>query len=77
MGDEGEGAHEEEQDCGTVLRVAVQLSGHSYQSQEPCCFEQANQCGGLGLGGGRGVYDIALQVLTHINRLHRQITKKV
>ena len=48
MGDEGEGAHEQEEDGGAVLRVAVELPGHADQSQQPGRLQQANQSGGLG-----------------------------
>lgn len=48
MGNEGEGAHEQEEDGGPVLRVAVELPGHTDQSQQPGRLQQANQSGGLG-----------------------------
>lgn len=51
VSDEGEGAHEEEEDGRAVLRVAVQLPGDAHQSQETSCFQQTNQSGGL-LGVG-------------------------
>lgn len=50
VGDEREGAHEQEEDGRAVFRVAVQLPRHAYQTQQPCRLQQANQSGGLRLG---------------------------
>lgn len=50
VGNEREGAHEQEQDGCAVFRVSVQLPRHAYQTQQPCGLQQANQSGGLGLG---------------------------
>lgn len=36
VGDEGEGAHEEEENCCAILRVTVQFPRYSHQSQQPC-----------------------------------------
>lgn len=47
MRNEGEGAHEEEQDGRAVLRVPVQLPGDAHQSQEAGRFQQPYQGGGL------------------------------
>lgn len=47
MSDEGKGAHEEEKDSCTVLRVAVQLPSYTHQSQETGSFQQTYQSSGL------------------------------
>lgn len=47
MSDQGEGAHEEEEDGRTILRVAIELPGHTDQSQKTSSFQQADQSGGL------------------------------
>ena len=52
VGDEGERAHEQEEDGSAVLRVAIELPGHADQSQQPGRLQQANQGGCLGLKGG-------------------------
>ena len=39
VGNEGEDAHEQHEDCSAVLRVAVQLPGYAHQSQEPRCLQ--------------------------------------
>lgn len=52
VSDEGESAHEEEEDSCTVLRVAVQLPGYTDQSQETSSFQQTDQSGGL-MGVGK------------------------
>ena len=39
VSDEGEGAHEQEEDGSSIFWVTVQLSGHSYQPQQPGCFQ--------------------------------------
>lgn len=35
VGNKGEGAHEEEEHCRTILRVTVQFPRYSHQSQQP------------------------------------------
>lgn len=47
MCNEGEGAHEEEEDGCAIFRVAVQLPGHAHQPEETGSFQQTNQGGGL------------------------------
>lgn len=47
MGDQSEGAHKKEEDGSAILRVAVQLPGHTDQSQQASRFQQPNQGGGL------------------------------
>lgn len=53
VGDEGEDAHEQHEDGGTVLRIAVQLAGDAHQPQETGRLQQTNQSGGL---TDRGIY---------------------
>ena len=53
MGDERKDAHEQHEHGRAVLRVAVQLAGHSHQSQETGRLQEPDERGGLGGGGGR------------------------
>ena len=41
--DEDEGGHQQEQDGGTVLRVAVELACDAHEPQQPCGLQQTNQ----------------------------------
>lgn len=52
VGDQSKGTHEEEEDGGAILRVAVQLPGHTNQSQQASCFQQTDQGGGLAAKAG-------------------------
>lgn len=52
VSDEGEGAHQKEEDSCSVLRVAIQFSGYTDQSQESSGFQQTDQSGGL-VGRGK------------------------
>ena len=54
VGDQRERAHEQEEDRRSVLRVAVQLTRHTDQSQQTGRLQQANQGGCLGREAGRG-----------------------
>lgn len=47
-----EGGHEQQQDGGAVLGVAVDLARHPHQPQEPRRLEQADEGGGLQTEGG-------------------------
>ena len=52
MGDERKDAHEQHEHGRAVLRVAVQLAGHSHQPQETGRLQEPDECGGLGGWGG-------------------------
>ncbi len=68
VSDEGECAHEEEEDCCAVLRVAVQLPGYTHQSQETSSFQQTNQSGGLmGVGEKEKSRDEVLSLSSDIS----------
>jgi len=47
MGDQGEDAHEQHEDGGAVLGVAVQLAGDPDQPQQAGGLQEADQGGGL------------------------------
>lgn len=51
VGDEGKGAHEQEEHGCSIFGVAVQLAGHADQAQQPGGLQEANEGGGL---QGRG-----------------------
>ena len=53
MSNEGEGGHEEDEDGGAVLRVAVDLPGHAHESEQPGSLEQTYQRRRLKSGKGR------------------------
>lgn len=40
MGDEHKGAHKQKEDSSPILRISVQLSCYTDQSQQPSCFQQ-------------------------------------
>ena len=52
MSNEGEGGHEEDEDGGAVLRVAVDLPGHAHESEQPGSLEQTYQRRRLKSGKG-------------------------
>lgn len=71
MSNEGEGAHEEEEDGGAILGVAVELPGNAHKSKEAGCFKEADQSGGL-IKANKYIEKIPLtsvilQTHTHIN----------
>lgn len=43
VGHQGEGGHQQQEEAGAVLRVAIDLPGHPDQSQETGCLQQTNQ----------------------------------
>ena len=51
MRDEGERCHEEDEDCGAVLGVAVDFARHADQPEQPRRLQQSYQ--GRGLQGER------------------------
>ena len=53
MGDERERGHEEDEDGGAVLRVAIDLPRHTHQAEEAGRLEQPDQRRRLKSGGER------------------------
>lgn len=47
VGNEGKGAHEQEEHSCSVLGVAVQLAGHTDQAQQPGGLQETDEGGGL------------------------------
>lgn len=43
VSNERESGHQEEEDGSSVLGIAIDLTGHSDQPQQPGCFQQADQ----------------------------------